>query len=190
MEHGTRHRPARHRRWSLPVAAAVAAAVAGVTALGIARKLDGTGHPHRPALRLTANGVVGALTQASALLPRHWWPLTALGCTASCRVRRAVAVAALADIALEHRRDPLVPRAGPLPRRPAPRRPRPWGRRTVLRPEGPIHRGPRTADLIESLSNPERFSRSLPEFSAAVGQGFAMWHRWLSGRESANVLKE
>ncbi|MFI6338978.1 mycofactocin biosynthesis glycosyltransferase MftF [Streptomyces sp. NPDC050535] len=89
------------RRWSLPVAAAVA----GATALGIARKLDGTGHPHRLALRLTANGVAGALTQASALMTRHWWPLTALGCTVSRRVRRATAVAALADTVLEYRRD-------------------------------------------------------------------------------------
>ncbi|MFE6489224.1 mycofactocin biosynthesis glycosyltransferase MftF [Streptomyces sp. NPDC057757] len=89
------------RRWSLPAAAAVA----GVTALRIARKLHGTGHPHRLALRLTANGVVGALTQTSALLTRHWWPLTAVGCLASRRMRRAAAVAALTDIALEYRRD-------------------------------------------------------------------------------------
>ncbi|WP_030326356.1 mycofactocin biosynthesis glycosyltransferase MftF [Streptomyces sp. NRRL B-3229] len=89
------------RRWSLPVAGAVA----GATALRIARKLDGTSHPHRLALRLTAIGAVGALGQASALLTRHWWPLTALACTASRRARRAAAVAALADLTLEHRRD-------------------------------------------------------------------------------------
>lgn len=89
------------RRWSVPAAGAVL----GVTAVGIARKLDGTRHPHRLALRLTANGALGALTQASALVTRHWWPLTALGCTASRRVRRAAAVAALTDIALEYRRD-------------------------------------------------------------------------------------
>lgn len=89
------------RRWSVPVAGAVA----GVTVLRIARKLDGTRHPHRLALRLTAGGAVGALSQASALLTRHWWPVTAAGCTVSRRLRRAAAVAALADIALEYRRD-------------------------------------------------------------------------------------
>ncbi|MFI9833458.1 mycofactocin biosynthesis glycosyltransferase MftF [Streptomyces sp. NPDC051913] len=95
------------RRWSLPVAGAVC----GVTVLRIARKLSGTEHPHRLAARLTAHGTVAALSQASALLTRHWWPLTALGCAASRRVRRAAAVAALTDIALEHRRDraPLDP---------------------------------------------------------------------------------
>ncbi|MFE9924565.1 mycofactocin biosynthesis glycosyltransferase MftF [Streptomyces sp. NPDC005774] len=87
------------RRWSAPAAGAVAV----FTALRIARRLDGIRHPHRLALRLTANGTVAALTQAAALLTRHWWPLTVLGCTVSRRVRRAAAVAALADIALEHR---------------------------------------------------------------------------------------
>ena len=89
------------RRWSLPVAGAVCA----VTAVRIARKLSGTQEPHRLALRLTAHGAVAALAQTSALLTRHWWPLTAVGCLASRRVRRAAAVAALTDIALEYRRD-------------------------------------------------------------------------------------
>ncbi|MEU3615397.1 mycofactocin biosynthesis glycosyltransferase MftF [Streptomyces sp. NPDC006872] len=89
------------RRWSAPVAGAVL----GVVAVRIARKLDGTGHPGRLAVRLTVNGALGTLTQTSALLTRHWWPLTAVGCTVSRRVRRATAVAALADVALEYRRD-------------------------------------------------------------------------------------
>lgn len=89
------------RRWSLPVAGAVCA----VTAARIAHKLSGTREPHRLALRLTGAGGVAALAQASALLTRHWWPLTVVGCLASRRVRRAAAVAALADIALEYRRD-------------------------------------------------------------------------------------
>ncbi|WP_329061033.1 mycofactocin biosynthesis glycosyltransferase MftF [Streptomyces sp. NBC_01429] len=89
------------RRWSVPAAGAV---LAGVS-LKIARKVDGTRHPHRLALRLTANGAFGAVTQTSALLTRHWWPLTVLGCLVSRRARRAAAVAALADLALEYRRD-------------------------------------------------------------------------------------
>lgn len=89
------------RRWSVPVAGAAL----GVATASIARKLDSTEHPYRLALRLTANGAVSALGQTSALLNRHWWPLTVLGCTVSGRVRRAAAVAALTDIALEYRRD-------------------------------------------------------------------------------------
>ena len=89
------------RRWSLPAAGAVL----GVVTVRIARKLDATAHPYRSAVQLTANGALATLAQTSALLTRHWWPLTALGCTLSRRVRRATAVAALADIALEYRRD-------------------------------------------------------------------------------------
>jgi mycofactocin system glycosyltransferase len=89
------------RRWSLPVAGAV---LVGVT-LRIGRKLDGTGNPHRLAARLTANGALAAVAQTSALFNRHWWPITVVGCLASRRIRRAAALAALADIALEYRRD-------------------------------------------------------------------------------------
>ncbi|MEV5905722.1 mycofactocin biosynthesis glycosyltransferase MftF, partial [Streptomyces sp. NPDC052127] len=89
------------RRWSVPAAGAVL----GVVTVRIAHKLHGTRHPYRLAARLTVNGALGTLAQASALLTRHWWPLTAVGCTASRRIRRATAVAALADIALEYRRD-------------------------------------------------------------------------------------
>jgi mycofactocin system glycosyltransferase len=89
------------RRWSAPVAGAV---LTGVT-YRIGRRLGGTRHGHRLAARLTANGALAALAQTSALLNRHWWPLTVVGCVASRRVRRAAAVAALADIALEYRRD-------------------------------------------------------------------------------------
>jgi hypothetical protein len=76
----------------------------GVT-VRIGRKLDGTGRPYRLAARLTANGALAAVSQTSALFNRHWWPLTVVGCVASRRVRRAAAMAALADIALEYRRD-------------------------------------------------------------------------------------
>lgn len=89
------------RRWSLPIAGAV---FGGVTVRN-ARKLDSTRHPYRLALRLTANGAFGALSQTSALLTRHWWPLTALGCSVSGRVRKAAAVAALTDVVLEYQED-------------------------------------------------------------------------------------
>ncbi|MEU9346629.1 mycofactocin biosynthesis glycosyltransferase MftF [Streptomyces sp. NPDC048278] len=89
------------RRWSAPAAAAVL----GIVTVRIARKLDGTEHPYRLAVRLTGNGTLATLAQTGALLTRHWWPVTAVGCVLSGRVRRATAVAALADIALEYRPD-------------------------------------------------------------------------------------
>ncbi|MER7693955.1 mycofactocin biosynthesis glycosyltransferase MftF [Streptomyces sp. NPDC097610] len=89
------------RRWSVPAGAAVL----GVVTVRIARRLDGTRHPYRLAARLTGNGALATLTQTSALLTRHWWPLTAVGCAVSGRVRRATAIATVADIALEYRRD-------------------------------------------------------------------------------------
>ncbi|NEC90253.1 mycofactocin biosynthesis glycosyltransferase MftF [Streptomyces sp. SID12501] len=96
------------RRWSAPVAGTVL----GVVVLRIGRKFDGTRHPYRLAVPLAGNGALATLAQTSALLTRHWWPLTAVGCLVSRRMRRAAAVAALADIALEYRRgddslDPL-----------------------------------------------------------------------------------
>ncbi|WP_328430915.1 MULTISPECIES: mycofactocin biosynthesis glycosyltransferase MftF [unclassified Streptomyces] len=86
------------RRWSLPVAGAVGA----TTVLRVCRKLDGTEHPVRLASSLTAMGALGALAQTSALLTRHWWPLTVVGCAISRRARRATALAAVADVALEY----------------------------------------------------------------------------------------
>jgi hypothetical protein len=44
------------------------------------------------------------VAQGSALLTRHWWPLTVIGCLASRRMRRATVLAAITDIALEYRR--------------------------------------------------------------------------------------
>ncbi|MFF4274239.1 mycofactocin biosynthesis glycosyltransferase MftF [Streptomyces sp. NPDC001536] len=89
------------RRWSVPAAGAAL----GVATVRIARKLDGIEHPYRLAVRLTANGAVSALSQTSALVNRHWWPLTVLGCSVSARIRRAAATAAVTDIALEYRSD-------------------------------------------------------------------------------------
>lgn len=85
------------RRWSLPAAAGIAA----VATARNADKLKTIAHPLRHAARLTVLGSVSALTQGAALLTRHWWPLTAVGCLASRRIRRAAAVAVLTDITLE-----------------------------------------------------------------------------------------
>lgn len=86
------------RRWSVPVAAVVAV----VTALRIGRRATAVQRPYRLAARLTGNGLIAAIAQGFALLLRHWWPLTAIGCVVSRRVRRATLVAALADTAWEY----------------------------------------------------------------------------------------
>jgi len=96
------------RRWSLPVAAAIA----GVTIVRIGRRAVGVRHPYRLAGRLTGYGAIAALTQGFALLLRHWWPLAAIGCLVSRRVRRAVLVATLADTVIEYAR--TKPRLDPV----------------------------------------------------------------------------
>ncbi|CAN5489577.1 mycofactocin biosynthesis glycosyltransferase MftF [soil metagenome] len=89
------------RRWSVPVAGAISL----ITATRIARKLERVKHPLAWGAWLTANGIVGAVGQASALLLRHWWPIALVLCLFSSRMRRAVAVAAITDVALEYRRN-------------------------------------------------------------------------------------
>lgn len=88
------------RRWS-PVAAAAVYAAATVR---IAARLDGCAHPYALGLRLAARGGGAAVAQGSALLLRHWWPVTLVASIRSHRVRRAAAVAALADAVLAYGR--------------------------------------------------------------------------------------
>lgn len=63
-------------------------------------------------LRLTGSGVLAALTQGSALVLRHWWPIAAVGMLFSRRARRIAVIAAVADAAVEYIR--LRPRLDPL----------------------------------------------------------------------------
>ncbi|UFS58310.1 mycofactocin biosynthesis glycosyltransferase MftF [Subtercola endophyticus] len=85
------------RRWSLPVAAGLFV----YAAVGIRRKLGSSSHPTRLAITLTAQGTSAALSQGMALLLRHWWPLTLVGCLFSKRLRRAAVVAGVVDAAIE-----------------------------------------------------------------------------------------
>ncbi|MET7475578.1 mycofactocin biosynthesis glycosyltransferase MftF [Streptomyces sp. NPDC005648] len=89
------------RRWSLPVATAVATGVARNYTRDIT---TGTAAPWRLAVSLTGLGLAATAEQTTALLLRHWWPLTAAGCLLSRRARRAALLAAIADGLLEHRR--------------------------------------------------------------------------------------
>jgi mycofactocin glycosyltransferase len=85
------------RPWSAPAALALAA----IATARIAGRLRRSRHPVRLSARLTANGVVSSLFQASELLLRHWWPVAAIGCVLSPRMRRATLAAALVDAAIE-----------------------------------------------------------------------------------------
>lgn len=88
------------RRWSLPAAAGVSTAAA----VRIATRLNRSTHPVLLSASLTAQGVVVALWQMAALLLRHWWPLTAVGCLFSTRLRRALALAGAVDTTVEYLR--------------------------------------------------------------------------------------
>lgn len=88
------------RRWS-PL---TAAAVLGAATVRIAARLDGSGHRFALASRLASRGGGAAVAQGSGLLLRHWWPVTLLASVRSRRVRRAAAVAAVADAAIAYGR--------------------------------------------------------------------------------------
>lgn len=85
------------RRWSAPAALALAV----IAAARISSRLGRSRHPVHLSARLTANGVVSSLFQASELLLRHWWPVAAIGCLMSRRMRRATLAAALVDAGIE-----------------------------------------------------------------------------------------
>jgi mycofactocin system glycosyltransferase len=96
------------RRWSAPVAATVLAVVSA----RLARTVSRSDHPGRLAAELTGLGFVATAVQVSALLLRHWWPLSLAGCLVSRRLRRAVLLAGLADGLAEYVR--VRPRLDPI----------------------------------------------------------------------------
>lgn len=88
------------RSWSVPLAFALAAP----GARRLARTL-----PAQAAARTAAQGLGWAVRQESALLLRHWWPLTVAG-LGSRSLRRALVTALAVDLAValaEQRDDPL-----------------------------------------------------------------------------------
>lgn len=96
------------RRWSV--------LLAGATAVVVAARIRGRlGHVRRPtrlAMRLTRDGVIASVAQGFALLLRHWWPLTVVGCLFSRRLRTATFVAAVIDTVWEYVR--VRPRIDPF----------------------------------------------------------------------------
>jgi mycofactocin system glycosyltransferase len=86
-----------------------AGAVTGFAWLRLRRTLTGLLGPGSTAALLVGLGLGGAAGQAAGVLTRHWWPLAALGCLASHRMRRAVLFAGLAEGLLDwwtHRAEP------------------------------------------------------------------------------------
>lgn len=96
------------RPWSVPVGAGIVAAFAA----RISRRIPHIPRRRRLAALLAAQGTVTTLVQGTALLVRHWWPVTIVLATGSRRVRRAAVIAAVADAAIEYIR--LRPRLDPI----------------------------------------------------------------------------
>jgi mycofactocin glycosyltransferase len=81
------------RRWSVPLAAAVLT----ITYARRTRTVSRSDDPRRLAAELIGLSLAATAGQTSALLLRHWWPLSLTGSLFSHRLRRAVALAAIAD---------------------------------------------------------------------------------------------
>lgn len=88
------------RWWSLPAAALITA----VTAWRLGRRLGTSRDAPMLPVRLAVGGVVGAMTQVSALALRHWWPIGLAAAVVSRRFRWIVAGMAVIDAVVEHRR--------------------------------------------------------------------------------------
>lgn len=92
------------RPWSLPVALAGL----GYGVHSLRRRLPDTGAPTALAVGLGVQGLGWAVRQQSALLLRHWWPVSAVLAPGSRTVRRALVAALLVDVVvarIDHPRD-------------------------------------------------------------------------------------
>lgn len=90
---------ASQRRWSVPVAIACTA----LTAHRVRAALPMTAGRSIEAGRLAGLGLASVVSQSAGLVLRHWWPGIAVAAPFSSRVRRAVVVAAVVDVALTPR---------------------------------------------------------------------------------------
>ncbi|MFI9028362.1 mycofactocin biosynthesis glycosyltransferase MftF [Streptomyces sp. NPDC053560] len=87
-----------------PLPAAAAVALAGVTAVRLARRMPDADTPVRAAALLTLAGLRGTAEQLLRCATRHHWPLALAAGAASRRARRVLLAAALAEGLLDHRR--------------------------------------------------------------------------------------
>ena len=96
------------RKWSVPVAVGIVAWRLSSSA----RQLSSATNPEALAARVTASAVGTVSSQASALMLKHWWPLTVIGCLLSRRVRRATLAVAVTDALLDYSR--VQPQLDPM----------------------------------------------------------------------------
>ncbi|WP_331781378.1 glycosyltransferase [Subtercola sp. YIM 133946] len=169
------------RRWSLPVAAALFV----YAAIGIRSKLGSSAQPTRLSVTLTAQGAAAALSQGTALLLRHWWPLTLVGCLFSGRVRRAALVAGAVDAAIEYVRTGAfragaleAGAAGPNPERTGP----------VAADGVDTHRAEATSRATGSRLDPVRFALARRLDDLAYGGG--VWFSALRGRSARALVPD
>ncbi len=92
------------RKWSLPLATGIAI----WAAIRSSRQLASAQDPLVLGVRLTARGIGSATTQTTALLLKHWWPLTAIACIFSARMRKAVLAATVIDTVVEYDKSPTT----------------------------------------------------------------------------------
>lgn len=96
------------RKWSVPVAGGIVA----WTIVRSARQLNSAANPERLAAHVTLRGLGTVSSQASALMLKHWWPLTVIGCLFSRRIRRATLAVAVTDALLDYSR--VQPQLDPI----------------------------------------------------------------------------
>ncbi|HEX6254825.1 MAG TPA: mycofactocin biosynthesis glycosyltransferase MftF [Euzebyales bacterium] len=87
------------RRWSVPVAAAIHAALVA----RIRRRLWHSGAPTATVVHLANLGVSAAARQTASALIRQYWPVAAVIAVRSRRMQRAMTVAAILDAVVDHR---------------------------------------------------------------------------------------
>lgn len=96
------------RKWSVPIAGGIVM----WRLLHSARQLSSAGNPEALATRVTASAVGTVSSQVAALMLKHWWPLTVIGCLFSRRIRRATLAVAVTDALLEYSR--VQPQLDPI----------------------------------------------------------------------------
>ncbi|MGW5202404.1 mycofactocin biosynthesis glycosyltransferase MftF [Streptomyces spiralis] len=102
-----------------PAPAALAAALTGVTAVRVARRMPDADHPARAGALLSLAAVRGTAEQLLRCATRHHWPLAVAAAVVDRRARHALVVAAVAEGLLDHHRSgsPLSPLAHTVLRR-------------------------------------------------------------------------
>lgn len=87
-----------------PAPAALAAALTGVTAVRVARRMPDADHPARAGALLSLAALRGTAGQLLRCATRHHWPVAVAAATVNRRARHALIAAAVAEGLLDHHR--------------------------------------------------------------------------------------